>query len=492
MRVALHPVVGPEFSRRNTHRLQRDEGFYSTNMMSDAKHCVIDCIHKFCGQKPQRHDYILTIDGYPSFPPTGMGHSQLNELLLSLHLDRTTADFFEYVFRGPVVHDLDSFTKSIREFRTTAILHYGNIKFAFKRLSQMSKKEIESEIGRSDPGEIRDHYTQRHDPLVAIRRIAPRDTYYLGYIIDAELEAKRKELEGAGGPTETLDERERQCSELRKIGEFNHHCYLDYDHMDVYVATSMREKSDFWNVSRFVSEVFSRPEIEELKLRYFDPTQAYCRHRIDKGLSEALMLKRAQCAIYMAGESDTLGKDSELAATLAQGKPVIVYVPRLSDYDRFRQDIAEGLLAEVYVDEDRTDVALKFLQTYAPEAAWERQEVRRWIEKKPTFDTVLQFVYERAQALYDRRARTLLETHPLGLQVNLQTGVGNGVLVARDTNQCAKLLRGILLNELEFDLEEQPGLGAIFLREKETRSVYRVVTHDQHLTNSFWNFYLKQ
>jgi hypothetical protein len=31
----------------------------------------------------------------------------------------------------------------------------------------------------------------------------------------------------------------------------------------------------------------------------------------------------------------------------------------------------------------------------------------------------------------------------------------------------------------------------VFLREKETRSVYRVVTHDKHLTNSFWNFYLR-
>jgi hypothetical protein len=100
-------------------------------------------------------------------------------------------------------------------------------------------------------------------------------------------------------------------------------------------------------------------------------------------------------------------------------------------------------------------------------------------------------VYASAKDLYDHRARTLLETHPLGLQVNLQTGVGNGVLVARDTNQCAKLLRGIILDELEFELEEHPDQGAVFLREKETRSVYRVVTDDKHLTNSFWNFYLK-
>ena len=275
------------------------------------------------------------LTGIRVFPSTGIGHSQLNELLLSLHLDRTTEDFFDHVFHGPVVATFEMFRECIQKFRITAILHYGNIKFAFKRLSQMTKAEMEMEIGRPDPTQVRDRYTGRHDPLVGIKRIEAKDTYYLGYLIDDELRNNKRLLEAAGKPTAKLNEQEHRCVELRKTGEFNHHCYLDYDHMDVYVATWMRDKSDFWNVSRFVSEVFGKPEIAELKLRYFDPTQAYCRYQIDKGLSEALMLKRAQCAIYMAGESDTLGKDPELAATLAQGKPVIAYVPRLSNYERF-------------------------------------------------------------------------------------------------------------------------------------------------------------
>jgi hypothetical protein len=278
---------------------------------------------------------------------------------------------------------------------------------------------------------------------------------------------------------------------VRQIGEFNHHCYLDYDHMDVYVATSMREKHDFWNVSRFVTEVFGKPEVADLKLRYFDPTQAYCPHRIDKGLSEALMLKRASCAIYMAGESDTLGKDSELAATLAQGKPVIAYVPRLEDYERFKKEFAEPLLQEVYPGEDYALVALRILQSYAPESAWSRSEIRGWIEETPKLDEILPVLFDSAKELYNKRALNLLDTHPLGLQVNLETGVGNGVLVARDTNQCAKLLQGILLDELGFDLDDRSNENFIFLREKATRSVHRVVTRDQHLTNSFWNFYLK-
>src|SRR5690606_16906049 len=67
-----------------------------------------------------------------------------------------------------------------------------------------------------------------------------------------------------------------------------------------------------------------------LKLRYFNPTQSWIEDRIAKGLVEALMLKRASITIYMAQKSDTFGKDSEASVALGQGKPVIVYVPRLS------------------------------------------------------------------------------------------------------------------------------------------------------------------
>jgi hypothetical protein len=456
---------------------------------------IISWVEKLCGQTPQPCEYIKQIDGHPAFPTIGIGHSQLNELLLSLQLDRMSRDFFTYVFREDVVKTFDDFTKFVIEFRITAVLKYGNIKFAYKRLSQMSKHQIEDELGRDDPEKIRQQFATRHEPFVAIKRIEPKDTYYLGYIVDGELKGKRIQLQADGKSTEDIDKLEQHLKDVRDRGKFNHHCYLDYDHLDVYVATSMRERSDFWNVSRFVNEVFNKPEIADLKVRYFDPTQAYCEHRIDKGLSEALMLKRAHCAIYMAGEADTLGKDSELAATLAQGKPVIAYVPFLSDYNRFRKEIVDVMLEEIYKGDEQISLALRFLQTFSPKIAWEGDQarVRAWLDKRetPDFDTILQLVFERAKKLYDDRARTLLETHPLGLQVNLDTGVGNGVLVARDIGQCTHLLRGILLNSLAFELDEQPAQGAVYLRESVTKSVYRVITHDQHLTNSFWNFYLK-
>jgi len=46
------------------------------------------------------------------------------------------------------------------------------------------------------------------------------------------------------------------------------------------------------------------------------------------------MLKRARCTVYSVQDTDTLGKDSELASTLAQGKPVIAFIPELDLADR--------------------------------------------------------------------------------------------------------------------------------------------------------------
>ena len=89
--------------------------------------------------------------------------------------------------------------------------------------------------------------------------------------------------------------------------------------------------------------------------------------------------------------------------------------------------------------------------------------------------------------IYDRRARTLKVSHPLGIQVNLATGVANGVLVVRTISQCAGLLKRIVTNALEFELRESPSTW--YLEEKISGCVYRVVSKDRKLTNCFWNFY---
>jgi hypothetical protein len=116
-----------------------------------------------------------------------------------------------------------------------------------------------------------------------------------------------------------IENRHARLQQVQAIATRNQDIYLTWDHMDVYFATSMRKAWEFADLYDFISGLMTRPAIQELKVRYFDPTQSYTGNRVDKGLVESLMLKRAKCTVYSVQDTDTLGKDSELAATLAQG-----------------------------------------------------------------------------------------------------------------------------------------------------------------------------
>ena len=91
--------------------------------------------------------------------------------------------------------------------------------------------------------------------------------------------------------------------------------------------------------------------------------------------------------------------------------------------------------------------------------------------------------------LYDSRARTLKEAHPLGVQVNLRTGVANGVLVVRTVAECAEVLARVLTNDLQFEIDDKA--DACHLIERISGCTYRVVTRDERITNCFWSFYLR-
>jgi hypothetical protein len=259
----------------------------------------------------------------------------------------------------------------------------------------------------------------------------------------------------------------------------------------VYVATSMRERHEYLFVNRVGNQIFNHESLRALNLRWFDPTQAYCPERIDKGLAEALMLKRAKCTIYLAQESETLGKDSELASTLAQGKPVIAYIPQGTEEE-------VGLLLEdlkkIYPEKSDTTIMLDQLKVFNPRLAWESEEVRRWLEDSNAADQsrVRERLNREVQNTYNRSADTLKEKHPLGIQVNLNSGVANGVLVVRTIKDCAELVRRVVLRKMEFEVKHKKREGNRYtlLREKISGCVFRVVSGDEMLTNVFWNFYL--
>lgn len=428
---------------------------------------------------------------------SGIGYSQFNELLLLLGYDRVQPAFFQFLLDGEVIYETGSAFKSLEQlrsgvdrFRIRAITRFGSVKYGFKYLSTLDTQPLWNELSLFVPVEI-DEFSQRHDALIPIDPIPGDQTYYLGYLIERELEERRKS--NPDDPTIKAELGKRK--QIVEAGKKNHIAYLASDHMDVYVATSMRERHEYQIVSQIVADVFTNPELKPLKVRWFDPTQAYCEDRIDKGLVEGLMLKRAFCTLYLAQESDTLGKDSELASTLAQGKPVIAFIPSVAkeEQDAYVNKLIE--MVKIGTPElDDSEIVLKQLRVFRPEAAWADTKVKSWLSDKSSFNLqdAKRMLGDCIREHYDKRANTLKESHPLGIQVHLETGVANGVLVARTPDDCAKLIRRVLTRMLEFEIDEKL-IGEtryILLREKISKSVFRVVTGDTYLTNAFWNFYL--
>lgn len=127
--------------------------------------------------------------------------------------------------------------------------------------------------------------------------------------------------------------------EIREAALTNTDYYLSMaDDLDVYVATSMRNRQDFRTMSQFCSQVFNHPRLDGLELRYFDPTLSAADGHEDKGLIECLMVKCAKVLVYCAGERESYGKDAEAAMALSLGKPVIFYCDE-SQKSRFYREV---------------------------------------------------------------------------------------------------------------------------------------------------------
>ena len=108
--------------------------------------------------------------------------------------------------------------------------------------------------------------------------------------------------------------------------------------LDVYVATSMRNRADFRTMAEFCENVFKEPGLRDLNLRYFDPTVSSAGGHEDKGLIECLMVKCAKVLVYCAGEKESYRKDAEAAMALSLGKPVICYCDQ-QQRSRFYRDV---------------------------------------------------------------------------------------------------------------------------------------------------------
>lgn len=332
------------------------------------------------------------------------------------------------------------------------------------------------------------------------------------------------------------DEQLARMSDTQRTAQRNLAQYLSADYMDVYVATSMRTNADFVSVNQFVRSLFAEDVINVHKLRYFNPTQSWIEDRIAKGLVEALMLRRASVAIYMAQKTDTFGKDSEASVALGQGRPVIVYVPKLVvenvkiDTEKlFRK--SRSALINLLANEDKAlveDVDESFdeealvsriltsrlnradadqivdtvrkqwadFDLYSEAERFRKNEARaayrNWLDKVVTNRNAKLTEQLRAQVVnvlvstairFERRAQLFREFHPLALQIILDSGVLNGILVVRSVKQCATVLDGIIQNKLKLKLVRDE--KNYKLVETVTKSTIRVISRHFLLRNAF-------
>lgn len=346
----------------------------------------------------------------------------------------------------------------------------------------------------------------------------------------AELEAEASRI-----LRDEKDEDEMEKTQRQALSNLSH--YISADYMDVYVATSMRTKSDFVSVNRFVQRLFRHESISPLRLRYFNPTQSWIEDRVAKGLVEALMLRRASVTLYMAQKMDSFGKDSEASVALGQGKPVIVYVPKLVVPSAMLD--SEGLLAETdtrlreillaagrapddldeldhdglfsaalaarlsqLTEEQFTEAVREHWADFAlldeserirgKDEAARREAYTKYVvavsvgasaELTPDVRADLENILQATAYNFEvRRARVFKEVHPLALQVILSSGVLNGILVSRSVESCAALLRGLLENRLDLDLTVDAHNYRLI--ERSTKSTIRVIARNNLLANA--------
>lgn len=490
--------------------------------------------------------------------------AQFNELLLLVSKDRVEQPFFNYFFGRAT--KVSSLAEGVERFQEIAMLAYGNFIFAYRRLSRIKSEAELRKILAELPigGDVAAAgYLSRSPKLIDIEPISRDDTYLIGYLSAKQLVTESRQgslllacslgvkekaswedlitvIKNAARESEwpsllnvvdcfrkrgkelTVTDfrshlqqlqpqvavRERELGAVQQVAIRNQDVYLTWDEMDVYFATSMRKPWEYTDLFDFISRLMSDEGLKKLNLRYFDPTQSYAPNREDKGLVESLMLKRAKCTVYSVQDTDTLGKDSELAATLAQGKPVIAYVPYIDPARRMNElrnedplTVLDRLRFVLYTDDRLSTADLTFLRDFSAlneccesatfSSVRDNLFVNEFRQKNGQgFDKTCSIIANAEQRIYDKRATTLKDFHPLGLQVNLDTGVANGVLVVRDLEKCAKLLHSVLTRSMTFTIEEAEGMW--YLREVISESIFRIVTRQTKVSNCFWNFYLRE
>lgn len=520
----------------------------------------------------------------------------LNSLLVFYGATPMTKEFFGRYLRVDSAKSTAAFLDGVRRFQIEAIRLYSTFEEAYRVMNVPGA--LAAQLKSLEPRDVSTYYSR--EPWQGIEEVPEERLPDLGYISAKEARKEKSEREilaaflrelaskllasGGGAVSEYSEKKRRKMSSLlRKFESRMEHDfmsplftpdaaalnreadaiapkadrdlerieqtqdqaqrnlarYLAADHLDVYVATSMRVDADFVSVNRFSKALFSHPDVKALNLRYFNPTQSWIDDRVAKGLVEALMLRRSSLTVYMAQKSDTFGKDSEASVALGQGKAVIVFVPKLSFGEVDSEKIGamgraelEAMIALEGSEEDREadptmdhdalvarllTLRLQVLQDgdfarlvrshwadfdlYGEDLRIEdlqlREQYRKWLDDVVKRDLVASLSSELRSPVigilvavavrFEGRAKLFRDTHPLALQIIVSTGVLNGMLVARSVDTCAKLIECLTKNQLQFDLQHDT--DNYRLVEVTTGSTARVISRHTVIANAFRAFY---
>jgi len=273
------------------------------------------------------------------------------------------------------IKSIEQFFYGLTRIFVDGLLHFGNVRQFYRKYCSRSRPEIEA-LMKSQM--FNTTVIKHRGPALPLKSI-PKDDRYLisemacksygdvpraaGDLKDALLHAWRDHAERGGGRIDIkslLTGRLQHTKQQQTMFEFsaddiletnvssedelneiyaklaekfiaardaaleNTKLYLSLvNDLDVYVATSMRTRSDFRSMADQCFEIFGDERVKDLHLRYFDPTLSAADGHQDKGLIECLMVKCAKVLVYCAGEKESYGKDAEAAMALSLGKPVI-------------------------------------------------------------------------------------------------------------------------------------------------------------------------
>ena len=277
------------------------------------------------------------------------------------------------------IQSIDQLYWGLYRFYVDALLYFGSIRTAYQSLRQLPERDLHSFFA----GSRIDGLAERGEALL-LSQIA-RDNRYLisemacksfdiaegtgdaNQLEQVMIDLLQKHRDEGGGPVtasqlltgeyakgqyphlqpqlqlsaddfmeEVLEDEASLLEKIRRVAQdftrarkaalSNTAMYLSMvGDLDVYIATSMRNRADFRLMADFCDSVFSNDQLHALKLRYFDPTLSAAEHHEDKGIIECLMVKCAKALILNAGSRDSYGKDAEAAMALSMGKPVIIY-----------------------------------------------------------------------------------------------------------------------------------------------------------------------